>query len=117
MLAGCYAPHAATGAPCDPVAANCPTGQRCELVAGTHVCVADGTAPMVDAPRAVDGMLADGVPVAPWTFVQSRGAVSNNVLLQQPTGAGRLLVVAAEGRTATATVTSLTDDGGNLYLP
>jgi hypothetical protein len=117
MLAGCYAPHPVTGAPCDPAAAHCPTMQSCELVAGTFVCVADGTQPMLDAAQPVDAALADGAQIAPWMLVQSKGATSNNVLLQQPTGAGHLLVVAIEGRTATAMVTSLTDDAGNVYLP
>ncbi len=116
-VAACYTPQAAPGAPCTPSLANCPSTQRCELVSGSYVCVANGgSPPMPDAPAEVDGSLADAATVGGWALVQSRGAMANNVLLQ-PTGAKHLLVVAVESSTATATVTSLTDDAGNLYLP
>ena len=51
MLAGgCYAATPPSGAPCDPVTPNCPTGQVCIAGATGFECLPEGTAP-VDAPN------------------------------------------------------------------
>lgn len=42
LLAGCYAPSIAPGAPCDPAIDNCPTGQTCQLDGVDHRCLPPG---------------------------------------------------------------------------
>lgn len=65
-VAACYTPQAPAGAPCDPVADNCPTGQRCVASAGRFVCstgsdlVVDGA---IDTPTGdPDDLDGDGIP-------------------------------------------------------
>src|SRR5690606_36312293 len=62
LVVSCYSPEPQPGAPCTPGAERCPSGQTCELVAGTHVCV---TEPGPDA-----------APARPWTLVQTRASMS-----------------------------------------
>src|SRR5512140_1345093 len=41
-LSACYAPTVITGAPCDPVRDNCPTGQTCQAVGNGNFCTGGG---------------------------------------------------------------------------
>jgi Concanavalin A-like lectin/glucanases superfamily len=54
LAGGCYAAAPPSGAPCDPGAPRCPTGQVC--VAAT--CQPEGTTPGLDAPISGDAMQA-----------------------------------------------------------
>src|SRR5512138_2601971 len=94
LVASCYSPHAQLGVPCTPELANCPSGETCSLIAGDYFCTpgiltdggtqadtgTDGTP--ADAPR-------DGATLVPWTLVQTRSQMSNQLGLSS-TGAGHL---------------------------
>ena len=114
-VASCYSPRVLPGAPCDPVAANCPDHQSCALVGADHVCVeglpADAGPP--DAFVAVDAR-SDAAVVAPWTLIQTSGAIAPMTTIAA-SGAGHLLVVAVQ-TTSTGPVTSVTDNAGNTYV-
>lgn len=56
-VAACYAPHAPSGAPCDPVIDNCPSGLACYASGGDHRCLAGP--PVEDAGDATDGTMGD----------------------------------------------------------
>jgi hypothetical protein len=56
VLGGCYGPHAATGAPCDPALDNCPGGQMCLAQGGGYFCLDQASG--IDAAPG-DGALAD----------------------------------------------------------
>jgi hypothetical protein len=99
--ASCYSPAPITGAPCTPDRGNCPSGQTCELVAGTHVCVS--------------GSGLDATPVRPWTLVQTRASTNLRRVSISASGAARLIVVAVE--TNASAVASVTDDAGTTYVP
>jgi len=60
-LAGCFAPHASTGAACDPAIDNCPSGQSCTAQAGGYFCTDEGGGPS-DASSGDDGLDVDGPP-------------------------------------------------------
>jgi hypothetical protein len=101
FVASCYSPAPITGAPCTPDLGNCPSGQTCELVAGTHVCVG--------------GSGLDATPARPWTLVQTRASTNLRRVSIAASGAGHLIVVAVE--TNASAVAAVTDDAGNTYLP
>jgi hypothetical protein len=50
VLAGCYAPAAQTGAPCDLAIDNCPTGQQCMMTGSGAFCLTNAPDLTVDAP-------------------------------------------------------------------
>jgi len=54
LLAGCYGPSFAPGAPCDPAIGNCPAGQTCQLDGTDHRCLAPGTATDAAVDAAID---------------------------------------------------------------
>ena len=118
-LASCYSPRVLPGAPCDPVAANCPEHQSCALVGADHICVeglpadagADG--PPSDAPMPVDAQL-DAAVTSPWTLIQTSGDSAPMTTIA-PTGAGHLIVVAVE-TSRTSSVVSVMDNVGNTYV-
>lgn len=58
FVVACYGPHAETGAPCQPKAPLCPSGQTCVLDVDTYVCsTGPGTSPS-DAPmQPIDAMV------------------------------------------------------------
>lgn len=59
LVAACYAPHPETGAPCQPKAPICPSGQMCVLEGDTYVCdTGPGTGSHPDAPPPVDARVA-----------------------------------------------------------
>jgi hypothetical protein len=118
LLAGCYAPHATPGAPCDPAHPSCPDSQTCQLANGSYVC-AEGTLPLpgLDAPIAPDvPMPGDDamMPPSAWTLIQTPASESTRNTTLAPTGAGHVIVVAFE--TANAPVASVRDDVGNAYV-
>ncbi len=50
LLVACYGPHPERGAPCEPKAPNCPSGQMCVLEVDSYVCdTGPGSSP-IDAP-------------------------------------------------------------------
>lgn len=100
FVASCYSPAPITGAPCIPERGNCPSGQTCELVAGTHVCGEAGL---------------DAIPARPWTLVQTRASSNQRRVSIAASGAAHLIVVAVE--TNASAVASVTDDAGNTYVP
>jgi hypothetical protein len=57
-LVACYASNPPLGAPCDPGANNCPTGQACIAQATGHACLPEGTVPELDA-----SLPDDAIPV------------------------------------------------------
>lgn len=134
VVAACYSPTARPGAPCTLELDNCPSGQRCELVAGESICVeagggsgvidaADDARPTSDAPPGdapvVDMMMIDMMPPADsspagWTLVQVEGESGNDVTFDA-SGAGNLLVVGIE-TSAGGAVTTVTDNVGNTYV-
>ncbi len=59
-VVGCFSPNAPAGAPCDPAAPSCPTGQACHATSDGFVCTS-GTG-STDAPVAVDA--AVDTPIA-----------------------------------------------------
>jgi hypothetical protein len=63
VLAGCYAPKAQSGAPCDPALDNCPGGQVCTVQAGGAVCTDEGGGGSSDA--SPDGPGIDAAVDAP----------------------------------------------------
>jgi hypothetical protein len=120
-LAGCYAPHAQPGAPCTPDDPVCPGDQTCAPVAGGYACVdmvaADArtdAAGKVDAHGAADAH-GDAPVALQWSLVQTKDSMGATLSFA-PTGAGHLIVVAVEP-TNTNTVTAITDDAGNAYVP
>ena len=71
VFAGCYGPHAETGAPCTPAAQNCPGGQTCVTSGSGSFCEsgapADSAPPLDTAPPRPDSGApgdrdGDGVP-------------------------------------------------------
>src|SRR6476620_8383078 len=60
VLAGCYAPAAQTGAPCDLAVDNCPTGQQCTMTGNGAFCLINAPDPTVDATPQGDGKPAPG---------------------------------------------------------
>ncbi|MGE0404379.1 MAG: hypothetical protein AB7T06_47155 [Kofleriaceae bacterium] len=137
VVTACYSPTARPGAPCTLALDNCPSGQRCELVAGESICVIPGgtidagdgapdandandedaapiDAPSVDAPLIDAAMIDAGV--TPWALVQHDGESNGNDVNFAASGAGNLIVVGIETGASTA-VTTVTDNAGNTYLP
>ncbi len=65
LLAGCYGPSYAPGAPCDPAIGNCPTGQSCQLDGTEYRCLLPGTAVDAAADAEIDASTdndGDGIP-------------------------------------------------------
>ena len=62
LVGACYSPSFTTGAPCDPVVDNCPSGQRCEETPDGFFC--GGRAPG-DAADADGSLLDDAAPDGP----------------------------------------------------
>lgn len=122
VIAGCYAPHAAPGSPCNPTTANCPEGQSCLLVGGSYACtagaVADAAAvadsPRSDAPR--DAFARPDAPAdaatAAWTLIQTAQSENTASVSFAPTTTGSLIIVGVE---TTSTIVGISDDGANLY--
>ena len=117
--ASCYAPTALPGAPCTLDLDNCPSGQRCELVAGASVCVELGTRSDASAQDgSADGSAIDASAMIdaqhdPWKLVQHQGATGDDVNCAA-SAAGNLIVVAVETN-ASDPVTAVTDNVGNTY--
>lgn len=122
VLAGCYAPHAATGAPCSPALDNCPDGQTCAVLGSMSICVPGSSA--IDAPRtsdapidsarAIDAPPRVDAPTPAWTLVQTASATTPDVTVA-PTGAGHLIVVAVQFQPATGSVQLVTDSAGDMF--
>jgi len=123
VIAGCYAPSAAPGAPCNPTTANCPEGQSCLPVGGSYACESAPVAAdaptadtrISDAPRDAP-LLVDAPPDAAtpaWTLVQTAHAENtSNLTLPSATGTGHLIIVGVQ---TTAMIAGVTDSGANLY--
>jgi hypothetical protein len=92
-LAGCYAPHVQSGAPCTPDVDNCPSGQTCQTTAAGSFCSGSGG---ISIDAAVDAPPVDNAPGCFGT-----GLVANLCLAAAPSG---MLAIAADTTIDTATV-------------
>ena len=99
-VAGCYAPHLSSGAPCTPDVDNCPSGQSCIGTASGYFCGGVAATPDAskDGPNSIDAHTGDAGPNCFGT-----GLVTNLCLASAPSGA----VAVTSSRTIdTATVGS-----------
>jgi hypothetical protein len=120
VLAGCYAPAAQTGAPCDLAIDNCPTGQQCTMTGSGAFCLKTAADPTIDAAMSQgDGKPAPGcfggglvhdvcnlntmmdVVIAADRVVNTAmvGAPNCDSIIAQPLGGPSLCVVAANNFT------------------
>jgi hypothetical protein len=118
VLAGCFSPHVATGAPCSPEAPICPPTQSCAQINGTYEC-SDGV-PADDANNANpdsstphDALVSDAAST-PWTLVQTATSTTATTTIM-PSNAGDLIVVAMETPSG-GSITSIIDNVGNTYV-
>src|SRR5688500_3779792 len=72
VLAGCFAPSAPAGVPCDPAASRCPSGQSCVATPTGHVCSAHDAGSLVEAdapPTDPDAASPDAIQSIQRTYV------------------------------------------------
>jgi hypothetical protein len=81
VVSACYAPAVIGGAPCDPVADSCPTGQACVAARGGNFC-STGGALQVDAGSADSGSIKE-----PSCYGSSGGLLGRMCFASEPTGA------------------------------
>lgn len=136
VLAGCYAPSAQSGAPCDLSIDNCPSGQRCTMTGSGAFCLAttpdqnvDGSTTNTDGKPAPScfgtGVVRDvcnlnvsaDVDVAADRVINTAmvGAPNCDAIIAQPSGGPSMCVVAA-GNFNIATGAKLSATGANPLL-
>jgi hypothetical protein len=138
VLAGCYAPHVDSGAPCTPDVDNCPSGQSCQTTAAGSFCTAiaraDAATDAAADTRIVDaapGCFGTGIvanvclappPAGTLSFTSATaidtatvGTGNCNTIIAQPGGGPSLCVIAADS-IAIAPAASVRASGPNPLL-
>jgi hypothetical protein len=115
VLAGCFSPHLATGAPCSPEAPICPPPQSCAQINGSYEC-SDGMPADAnpDSPPTHGDALTGDAASGPWTLVQTATATTATTSIRA-SNAQDLIVVAIE-TTNGGSISSITDNAGNTYV-